>query len=204
MDAERSFRNPAGHPEPLLEPVDRALREVALRVAPLVEGLVCGSVSRALPAGPCARDDLRDVPITWQAAAALYESASSPCLRHQVGVEQRRSVWARGASAFASGRPLPWRADAGPVRSVGTAALAPHSPYSSVPRTQPRLRVRAKTGSLSARSTDLQTCLSQVGVDVLPEAWRSPRNWPWPVRAIDDERPDSVIIAACLLDPRVP
>ena len=29
---DRPFRNPAGHPEPLLEPVDRALREVALRV----------------------------------------------------------------------------------------------------------------------------------------------------------------------------
>ena len=55
VEADRPLRNPAGHPEPLLEPVDRALREVALRVAPHVEGLVCGSVGRVLPAGPCAR-----------------------------------------------------------------------------------------------------------------------------------------------------
>ena len=68
----------------------------------------------------------------------------------------------------------------GPFRGTSGSGTAP---YPSVPARSPAPLSR-QNGSPSACSSDLQTCLSYAGSDVLSQTWQRLRIWPRPVRAV--------------------
>ena len=103
-------------------------------------------------------DDLRDVPITWQAAAALYESASSPCAAAP-GWRRTAPIGAGSRRKHNRERPpiaMAGRCRAGPFcRNSGFGAALAVFVCSSHPATAPRARENRESIGPQHRSSDL-------------------------------------------------